>query len=276
MNTCLASFTALMFQHEENQLHTSESDSEIDVQSYLLGDSPPTRAPSTFQQDWPYVSTVKGELNAVAYDVNDLGERFSTGRVKLEIVFYGATPSGLQVELSRHVGMRLRSRTGINYLVCQREPKPTANLFFATNPPNIQTVPQLPAIITLIPPRPILSCTGCGAQNSQTFALLACTTCRGNEFTWSCACTAAVPAEKQSEPAAPSKTEVAELKADPTPARRPQRNVQAQKKWTEQIKYVGPLRRGILFHKMGCTTAANYNCKCGIRECLQDEGCTML
>ena len=45
-----------------------------------------------FQRNLPSVSAMKAELNAVAAKIMETTELLSTGRKKLEVVFYGRTP----------------------------------------------------------------------------------------------------------------------------------------------------------------------------------------
>ena len=90
--------------------------------------------------NWPYPSALKQTLGASSYDVNRNDETFSTGREKLEVVFYRLNQLGRKVELSRHDAMELKSRTGHPYIVCSRNPK-------ARQPATIHIVQPSPTYV---------------------------------------------------------------------------------------------------------------------------------
>lgn len=230
---------------------------------------------SDFQLNWPYPSTLKHVLGASGYDIKNTAQKFSTGREKLEIIFYRHSVNGTKVEVSRHDGMELLNRQGRPYVVCSRYPKPK---------------PTQTATITMASPAPALTCLKCGMINSPPLALIECTSCNGKAFEWSCACVPRIPyqPEPTSNPVEPPPLAVSSppdmLQPPPatqqpfsTPTRKPQgtpqpvptnsppavpsapakrsgRQPHRQKAWTEQIQYIGPLGRSTTYHSMQCPT----------------------
>ena len=129
------------------------------------------RTQTDFEVNWPYPSVLKQTLGASSYDVNRTGETFSTGREKLEVIFYRLNQLGRKVELSKHDAMELTSRTGHHYIVCSRNPKAHQH-----------------ATIHIVQPSPTLTCTLCKMINTPAFALLQCSSCNAKSFEWSCGC----------------------------------------------------------------------------------------
>ena len=135
--------------------------SDSDSDSSTSGEE---RLPSTFQRDWPYASIIKKELGADEYEAVETTETFGTGRRKYDIIFYSKA-TGVRVEISRHVGMKLTSRTGVAYLVCKRTPKDVIAL------PATQPRATPPQASTMVPPRPSLLCCNCVCTTHRFFLL---------------------------------------------------------------------------------------------------------
>jgi Reverse transcriptase (RNA-dependent DNA polymerase) len=277
-----------VFMLQEND-EEDEGDSECDAGE---PSPPPDESKSDFQKNWPYPSALKQVLGASSYTVHDTNQKFSTGRDKLEVVFFRTDQSGAKVELSRHDGMSLESRQGRRYIVCSKYPKPPQR----AKPPS--------SIINLVAPVPCLTCVKCGMINTQAFSLLECASCNGFSFNWSCACvqhadlkhpsvpdvfspspaplplplhaigapaspaTPATPPRRSRVPAAqrrlpslslsvatPTAGPPPTLQGVPSPVRRPARQPTG-KTWTKQIKYVGPLGRFTEYHEMECPVTA--------------------
>ena len=164
--------TACMFSTTPQLTSTILEDSEHD-------------SDSKFRRDWPYVNTVKKEMGADSYELIETEEKFSTGRRKYEVVFFD---SNLTV-ISRHIAMRLLSRSNSPYIVCQRQAKMSSE-----HGTTMHTTPerdvnrQRKASMSIVAPEPTLTCRGCGVPNTPRHVFLKCTSCQGNSFMWSCGC----------------------------------------------------------------------------------------
>jgi len=83
---------------------------------------------SSFGESWMFPNELKKDLGASGYDINDTPENFSTGRARLEAVFYTGEGHNRKV-IERRTAMRLISKkTGKPYEVVSRKPdsQPTA------------------------------------------------------------------------------------------------------------------------------------------------------
>ncbi len=182
------STTILMFTHSNNATEVNDATSaDSDSESPATDEGPHSTPPSTFQRDWPYANIVKNELHADGFDAIQTDDAFSSGRKKYHIIFYTKPVlAGSRIEISRHVGMKLVSRKGSTYFVCQRAPIDVGPHLPMPYTP-IKSVPT--STIAIVPPRPCLMCCNCGANNTVQHAQLACLSCTGNSFVWSCACT---------------------------------------------------------------------------------------
>ena len=166
--------------------------------------------------------------------------------------------------------MRLVGREGRPYIVCSRQPK-------AAPPPK-----PTPSTIRVVQPAPSLTCCKCGMINTIAFALLECTSCNSKVFDWTCGCVqrpqapgsgdfaihTPIPAPVFSTPprvasssssAAPSLLSCMGEEPTSTPptneiVKRQPRRAPPKKTWCEQIKYIGPLGRYTVYHKIDCPT----------------------
>ena len=68
---------------------------------------------------WEVRLTIQG---AARYEVESTDQSFSSGRPKIDVVFYNA----IGREICRRTGMTLSSKAGRDYEVCRREPERTA------------------------------------------------------------------------------------------------------------------------------------------------------
>jgi hypothetical protein len=149
----------------------------------------------SFQVNWPFLSVLQRELGADSHQVLDSGERFSTGRKKLEVVYWKDLP-GHRVEVSRHSAMQLTNKEGTLYYVVSRSPKLTQAQPFGS--------------FQLSAPTPAITCTSCKVQSTQLFSMIACACCGGRNFAccggrnfaWSCECTGKAPVVSSSLPPA--------------------------------------------------------------------------
>ena len=90
---------------------------------------------SSFEDSWCFPNEVKKELGASGYDINDTPENFSTGRARLEAVFYTGEGHNRKV-IERRDAMRLISKkTGKPYEVVSRKPQRAA-------PPSRPAAPE--------------------------------------------------------------------------------------------------------------------------------------
>jgi hypothetical protein len=231
--------TMLMMLHQESAptetSYSSDSDA-YETQPAHVSDT----SIDTFQRKWPFVSVVSRYLKAVKYDIVDNGEVFSSGRKKLEVVFYGSTiGSGARFIISKHDGMLLESKKGNKYYVCRMTPREEV----------ASSSPDTPATITLKVPQPALTCTSCGIINSTHTAFISCTACKGCNFNWSCGCVPLVDSESK----APS------VKIEEPTEKRTSQKKPSLKKWNQQIKYEPPIRRGTTYHHMSCPKLQNTN-----------------
>ena len=70
-----------------------------------------------------FPNELKKDLGATGYDINDTPENFSTGRARLEAVFYEGEGNNRRV-IERRTAMRLISKkTGKPYEVVSRKPE---------------------------------------------------------------------------------------------------------------------------------------------------------
>ena len=77
---------------------------------------------TSFEDSWAFASEIKKELGASGYDVNPTPENFSTGRPRLEAIFYEGEGYNRRV-IERRAAMELTSkRTGKPYHVVSRKP----------------------------------------------------------------------------------------------------------------------------------------------------------
>ena len=81
---------------------------------------------TSFEDSWAFASEIKKELGASGYDVNPTPENFSTGRPRLEAIFYEGEGHNRRV-IERRTAMRLISKkTGKPYEVVSRKPDSAA------------------------------------------------------------------------------------------------------------------------------------------------------
>ena len=81
---------------------------------------------SSFEDSWCFPNEVKKELGASGFDINDTPENFSTGRPRLEAVYYTGEGHNRRV-IERRTAMRLISKkTGKPYEVVSRKPDSAA------------------------------------------------------------------------------------------------------------------------------------------------------
>ena len=81
---------------------------------------------SSFEDSWCFPNEVKKELGASGFDINDTPENFSTGRPRLEAVYYTGEGHNRRV-IERRTAMRLISKkTGKPYEVVSRQPDSAA------------------------------------------------------------------------------------------------------------------------------------------------------
>ena len=73
----------------------------------------------TWGVPWEVKKTIQG---AARYEVEGTDQTFSSGRPKIDVVFYSA----MGREICRRTGMSLASKAGREYQVCRREPERTA------------------------------------------------------------------------------------------------------------------------------------------------------
>ena len=73
----------------------------------------------TWGVPWEVRLTIQG---AARYEVEGTEQTFSSGRPKVDVVFY----NGRGREICRRTGMSLTSKAGREYQVCRREPERTA------------------------------------------------------------------------------------------------------------------------------------------------------
>jgi hypothetical protein len=73
----------------------------------------------TWGVPWEVRLTIQG---AARYEVEGTDQTFSSGRPKIDVVFYTA----IGREICRRTGMSLTSKAGREYQVCRREPERTA------------------------------------------------------------------------------------------------------------------------------------------------------
>lgn len=72
----------------------------------------------TFADVWPFVTTVKKQLGAHKYVLEDTGATYKSGRPKVMVVFLDRDGR----EIAKREGMELESaRTGKVYYVCRAE-----------------------------------------------------------------------------------------------------------------------------------------------------------
>jgi len=241
--------------------HSSNSDSEDENDDELP--DPTGTSSSIFRQQWPFISVVKAALHAATYTIMKTDERFSSGRAKYSITFYGSNiASGTRYIISVHDGMQLLSKKGNPYMVCKLTPQDCP-----PQPPDIQRTPAeaqpdlqrdpgaAPATISVQPSQPILTCSKCGMQNTIHLALIKCTFCSGGNFKWSCACATALRAP---ESKTPIKVEAQADDAGASAPIRSRRNKNLQRQWVQQIKYEPPLSRTTIFHHINCKVLGNY------------------
>ena len=219
---------------------------------------------SNFHIAWPFISLLQVQLGATSHQIVEKDELFASGRKKLEITFYNGDR-----EISRHVGMQLTNRDGITYHVAYHLPKlpSRGNVQDAGQPRDAAPWPH--SNITLGHVKPSITCNTCGAQNTQTFSMIACNCCKGRNFSWACNCSSPnvpepkIPARAVPEPKTPVR-ELLKPEYSPPPATpyaaadppdfvldRPRRT-QQHKTWTERIKYTPPLGRYTVYHKLEC------------------------
>ena len=81
---------------------------------------------TSFEESWAFPNEIKKALGATGYDINDTASNFSTGRPRLEAVFYEGDGSARKV-IKRRTAMELISkRTGVPYTVVSRKPPAAA------------------------------------------------------------------------------------------------------------------------------------------------------
>jgi hypothetical protein len=221
--------TVLMITAQDNDEQHSDPE---DVES--------KRPLSEFETNWPFPSVIKHSLGASSYEIAKTGDTFTTGREKLEAIFFRLNELGRKVEVSRHEAMELTNKNGRNYVVCRRTPK----------------IPEQ-ATIRIVSPTPTLTCSLCHAINTPMFALLQCRSCSGMNFTWSCGCVVRAQTETPSNPSfanvtSPPRATSTTTSTSVTPATRKTPRRSLGKTWTEQIKYVGPIGRTTLYHILDC------------------------
>lgn len=175
---------------------------------------------SDFQSKWPYLSTMKGYLNASSCEVRDTGTTYSSGRPKLIASFYRFdTITGTKHLISTHDAMTLTSRSHKQYTVCSitphqdllpTDPAPqpvvsssSAQFAGVATPADHNTSSCTTSVIRVIPQTPLLVCAGCLTHNHQMHSYIACARCHGREFQWSCACCTPANLEAKHAPPAP-------------------------------------------------------------------------
>jgi hypothetical protein len=244
----------MMFSHADN---TTDAAQNSDSDSPATDEGPHSTPPSTFQRDWPYATIVKRELNADGFDALETDDSFSSGRKKFQINFYTKPVlAGSRIVISRHVGMKLVSRNGAVYYVCQRNPIDTGPHLPTPYEPMAMQLPR--STIAVAPPRFCLMCVKCGVNNTLQHARLSCLACAGSDFVWSCACSVYTP--PFATETSPFATETKQVPPSPevpistTPVKitRSRRNP-SQKSWTERVKYIGPLSRTTVYHRLQCS-----------------------
>jgi hypothetical protein len=77
---------------------------------------------TSFEQSWAFASEIKKELGASGYDINDTPENFSTGRARLEAVFYEGEGHNRKVIETRTAMRLISKKTGKPYEVVSRKP----------------------------------------------------------------------------------------------------------------------------------------------------------
>ena len=93
---------------------------------------------SSFEDSWCFPNEVKKELGASGYDINDTPENFSTGRPRLEAVYYTGEGHNRKV-IETRTAMRLVSKkTGKPYEVVSRKPDSQPNREPAARPAQRQ------------------------------------------------------------------------------------------------------------------------------------------
>lgn len=256
----------LMMTHQDASSDFDEADPEDPF-------SPVGTSNELFQRRWPYASVLKKYLHAVYYEVNDLGETFTTGRKKFEVSFFGSGLGQARTLISKHDGMQLVSKAGGTYMVCKMTPRD----FSTRSPPKQVLTPATPTV-TVHLPQPLLTCAECGTASNILVQHISCTTCLSTNFNWSCGCvhlapdskcemtppTSTVPTSTIATPPAPTATPPAStatppIKKEPdddAPKRTPRSKLN-QRKWDQQIKYEGRITRGNTYHHMSCTKLCN-------------------
>jgi hypothetical protein len=230
----------LMMRHEDLEVPNDSSDFEPSPDDAVLPD-PVGTSQDAFQRSWPFISVMKAYVKAVAYEIKEMPETFTTGRQKYEITFYGSNiGSGTRYVISKHDGMQLRSKKGRPYMVCKLTPREESMLPPVLDTPTTANVTPTRATITPQPPQLTLTCLKCGMAHTLYHAHISCTSCLGGDFSWSCGCTVT----QESKIAPVNQTESPVVKEE-----RPKR--QAAKKWP--IKYEAPPRRGTVYHHLSCT-----------------------
>ena len=77
---------------------------------------------TSFEQSWAFASEIKKELGASGYDINDTPENFSTGRARLEAVYYTGEGHNRRVIETRTAMRLISKKTGKPYEVVSRKP----------------------------------------------------------------------------------------------------------------------------------------------------------
>ena len=77
---------------------------------------------SSFEESWAFPNEVRKELGASGYDINDTPGNFSTGRPRLEAVFYEGQGHNRRVIETRTAMRLISKKTGKPYEVVSRKP----------------------------------------------------------------------------------------------------------------------------------------------------------
>lgn len=223
----VSKFVAPLKQAAAMMLHVSADDSQPS---------------SNFRRNWPFATAVKADLNADSFTVIDKGEKFASGRSKVQVHFHRRVAGKLQL-LSVHDGMQLTSKNGNSYPVCRRVPRPDA-------------APASPEGLVLSSPRPVLTCLNCHCLSSVATCHIKCNSCESTRFAWSCGCIAPVAPDA---PAPASPASPAEEMKDERPKRVP-----SLRSWVPKVRYQGPIRRGLPYHSLECSACPEANVICTI------------
>ena len=77
---------------------------------------------TSFEESWSFPNEIKKELGASGYNINPTPENFSTGRPRLEAVFYDGEGHNRRVIETRTAMELVSKKTGKPYHVVSRKP----------------------------------------------------------------------------------------------------------------------------------------------------------